>query len=261
MNMTFQFSSRTVASLLFACLLCLALTLLSGCGGAKFTPAEQTEVNKYLAEHGRNALLRYLEESSKDTHSDPGEHYSRVGKYVEFFISKGADVNAKDNDGNTPLHYGIWNPRVVHLLVSKGADVNAKGNGGITPLHLAAEEGGLDTVKFLVSKGADVNAKGSNLFLSESTPLHFVLGGTRDVEIIKFLVSKGADVNAKNGYGWAPLDMARGGTLPTNYGGRQVGYPGQSTVVADYLSGVGAKEELKVGGWGPGEREPFTGEK
>lgn len=64
---------------------------------------------------------------------------------MEFLIEKGADVNAKDNDGKTPLMFAsaFDNSRVVKLLIGKGADVNAKDNGGWSALIYAAYDGNL----------------------------------------------------------------------------------------------------------------------
>ena len=138
-------------------------------------------------------------------------------KVVEF-ISKGADVNARDDFyGETPLHNAAkgGEKEIAELLISKGADVNAriksptdmKNNEGETPLHKAASFTKLEVAELLVSKGADVHAKGG---LFDRTPLHMaagILGGDK-TEVIELLISKGADVNAKDNLGQTPLDNA-----------------------------------------------------
>jgi ankyrin repeat protein len=50
-----------------------------------------------------------------------------------------ADVNAKDNNGMTPLHGAgaSGNRRVAELLITYHADVNARDNNGATPLRWA----------------------------------------------------------------------------------------------------------------------------
>ncbi len=51
---------------------------------------------------------------------------------------------------------------VVKLLLAAGADVNAGDVMGMTPLHHAVSEGCLDDVKLLIGAGADVNARDRN---------------------------------------------------------------------------------------------------
>ena len=100
----------------------------------------------------------------------------------------------KCRDRRTLLHVAVLdeNMEFVKWLVSQGADVNAKQKNGDTPLHEAVHYNeGIAIVKFLVSKGADVHAKG----VCGWTPLFYTNGS--DIEFAKFLVSKGADVNAK----------------------------------------------------------------
>ena len=73
--------------------------------------------------------------------------------------------NARDKHGGTALHtavihidgfdsYGIVNELLLH-----GADVNATDNMGVTPLTLAAISGGEAIVERLIEAGADPNQK------------------------------------------------------------------------------------------------------
>eukprot|EP00919_Chromeraceae_sp_WS-2016_P064169 GHVR01151800.1.p1 GENE.GHVR01151800.1~~GHVR01151800.1.p1 ORF type:complete len:107 (+),score=8.97 GHVR01151800.1:2001-2321(+) len=46
---------------------------------------------------------------------------------------------------------------LVKFFIGKGANVNARDNNRVTPLIWASEEGHLDVVKFLIEKGAEIN--------------------------------------------------------------------------------------------------------
>ena len=80
---------------------------------------------------------------------------------VKQHLAAGADVNAKDEDGETPLHYTVYkgHKEIAELLIEKGADVDAGNSFGSTPLHNAAIDGHTEIVELLIAKGADVNAK------------------------------------------------------------------------------------------------------
>jgi uncharacterized protein len=61
--------------------------------------------------------------------------------------------------GNTHRHVPDgWVPAVKFLVETLGADVNARDHNGYTPLHHAAARGDNDLIRYLVSKGADVKA-------------------------------------------------------------------------------------------------------
>ncbi|WP_265033965.1 ankyrin repeat domain-containing protein [Wolbachia endosymbiont (group A) of Sicus ferrugineus] len=75
---------------------------------------------------------------------------------TEYFIQKGADVNAKDKDGNTPLHLAAMKGKidVVKILLEYNADVNTKNNEGRTALYYAANNNHQELVELLLAHGA-----------------------------------------------------------------------------------------------------------
>ncbi len=86
---------------------------------------------------------------------------------VAYWLNNGIDPNTKDEQDNTALHYAK-NKAVMDLLLKKGADINAKNNKGITPLHVHVVMGHSLRVNFLLGHKADVNVRDNN----EVTPLH-----------------------------------------------------------------------------------------
>ena len=74
-----------------------------------------------------------------------------LAKIVRLLLSSGADVNVKDRDGWTALHWAAQNGHsaVVQLLLEKGADINAKDQDGRTALYWAAQNGHEAVVRLL----------------------------------------------------------------------------------------------------------------
>jgi ankyrin repeat protein len=124
---------------------------------------------------------------------------------VKALLSNGADVNARDKMGDTPLHVAAnFNARdVAELLLAKGADVNARGDLGVTPLHLAAIANSKAVAELLLTKGADVNRKSED----GMTPMH-VAAASNAGDVAELLLVNGADLNAKSNTGSTPLHLA-----------------------------------------------------
>ena len=122
-----------------------------------------------------------------------------------WLIANGAEVNAKNNFGWTPLHYAAQGKAAAaaKTLIDSGAEVNAKNEGGWTPLHWAAVLNAAEVAKLLIDSGAEVNAKENFGW----TPLDYAAQGNA-AEVAKTLIDSGAEVNAKNDDGYTPLDYA-----------------------------------------------------
>ncbi|WP_241653864.1 ankyrin repeat domain-containing protein [Wolbachia endosymbiont of Nilaparvata lugens] len=82
---------------------------------------------------------------------------------VEKLIEKGADINARNNNDDTPLHEAARNnnSEVAEFFMSKHADVNTKNKDDWTPLHFAAACGNLNVVELILDKRDDVDAIGA----------------------------------------------------------------------------------------------------
>lgn len=66
-----------------------------------------------------------------------------IENYTTQLTAVGADVSAKDKDGNTPLHIGVMNhdyPFVRDLLRNVQADINITNGLGKSALHLALDK-------------------------------------------------------------------------------------------------------------------------
>lgn len=75
---------------------------------------------------------------------------------IERLIANGANVNAKDENGDTAVHAAAANNAInaAKALLNKEADINATNNEGNTPLHMANANGKHEIAKFLRGRGA-----------------------------------------------------------------------------------------------------------
>ena len=72
-------------------------------------------------------------------------------------LADGVDINAKEGDERTPLHYAPTK-KIAELLIKNGAHLNAESKFG-TPLNSAIYRGHMEVAELLIENGADVNAK------------------------------------------------------------------------------------------------------
>lgn len=120
---------------------------------------------------------------------------------MQLLLDKGAAIEATNRRKSTPLFWGIHDEAKVRLLVTRGANVNAKQADGRTPLYQAASLGnGTSTVRFLLDKGADPNVANAG----GQTPL-MAAASRGNVEVLSILLAKSVNVNTRSGNGATAL--------------------------------------------------------
>lgn len=147
-------------------------------------------------------------------------------KAVGELLALGADVNAVDSRGGTPLHAAVqsgatmysdvlFGPQMdaLRVLLDHGAKVNAGNKWNMTALHGAAQYGHIEAMELLLARGADPNIATND----GSTPLLFLLAshsfdrGQIDARMRDFILSlirRGVRVDVRNGEGTTVLQQA-----------------------------------------------------
>jgi ankyrin repeat protein len=155
---------------------------------------------------------------------------------VDLLLSKGADIEAADELGVTPLIMACQHsPKLIPILIEKGANINAlykyesdvmagaasygnveslkilmetykrdidvKTGRGHTPLACALTWGEEKAALYLIEKGADVHWKTQD---KKQTALHFATTEGL-VRVVEELLKQNVDVNARDIVGWTPL--------------------------------------------------------
>ena len=121
---------------------------------------------------------------------------------VQLLLDWGADLEVKDEEGNTPLCTSTLS--TARLLIEKGADPSAVNESGQNGLHFALVQRGradaLEYVQLLISHGVDWKRPDE----WGRTPLHLCCGHGSP-ELVALLLQNGVDVTARNKDGNQPL--------------------------------------------------------
>ncbi len=132
---------------------------------------------------------------------------------VDALLRRGADANARLENGTTPLEYAILTERrpVIAVLLARGADPNASDHGmSMLSLLVQTKPCPTATVSALLAAGADPNRHDAP---SARTPLLRALHAGAPA-CAKILLDHGARIDARDVAGGTALDAAVAGSSP-----------------------------------------------
>lgn len=140
--------------------------------------------------------------------------YRRDTEILRLLVEAGADINATDSQGDTPLMAAAQARDdsfsgtasllpYFRFLLDHGADIRRKNSRGETALSLAMKPGRSEAVRLLLDRGADPNEPGPLGY----TPLIYA-AFANDTARVRELLKAGADVNAPDRFGAPPLFWA-----------------------------------------------------
>lgn len=183
------------------------------------TEEEQKEFYLAVLKSNVEKVREYLDRGIDINREVPGEYplfvASKAGhpEMVKVLLEAGADVNQKDDEQETILHWlGHLGHQESHLEVVKilvqepKIDINSQDNEGNTPLHLASFSGNTKIVKVLAQMpGIKINAKNQNGW----TPFLAATAVVVRLEIVKYLAQiPGINLEARNNEGKNVLHLA-----------------------------------------------------
>ncbi|KAK4072083.1 hypothetical protein Trihar35433_4147 [Trichoderma harzianum] len=166
------------------------------------------------AEHGPSEAIELLRGLGADVNAldDFGQTpllisiYNKKWDIAELLIRGGANVDADERVGYAPLLGAVagGSDRIVKLLLKAKVDVDAIDEDGYSPLHLAVAQHELHILRQLLEAGAKIDAVTGT---GNQTPLHIAVRN-KYRDIVKVLLEMGARTTLYNSLGFSPLQLS-----------------------------------------------------
>lgn len=167
----------------------------------------------------RKVLTNGVNVNARDVNDSTALHYAAAScgdvNVVKLLLASGADVNVRNKQNVTPLLYSINmacdKTEITLVLLQAGADVNVAESGdGDTALWIATTESSNEVMEELLKRGANPNAQATSVGFAGYSPLHMAaLNGLTDR--VELLLRYGAAADIRNAKGQTPLDVANKG--------------------------------------------------
>ena len=116
-------------------------------------------------------------------------------------------IDKCDGFKRTPLVWAAFynNTELLKWLISNGANVNHKDKNGYSALHFAGQERNFESAKMLIENVADIELSDNH----GNTPIWTsILNSKGDYSLVKLLVSKGANLDMENNHNMTPRQLA-----------------------------------------------------
>ncbi|CAO3692903.1 unnamed protein product [Umbelopsis ramanniana] len=117
----------------------------------------------------------------------------------------GADINAPNDDGLSPIFVAGQHPQVIPVLIDNGAFVDARNSQkrNVAVLHHYVSQGQIEALRILLSSGCNIHSTDDDF----NTALHYA-ARKGNCEVAVLLLQKGIDINARNCRGESALHVA-----------------------------------------------------
>lgn len=157
-------------------------------------------LTKFLLENGADISVRDKKGINPELLADETRYVVRKF-WGENLLFDGKEHIWHRNGGNDALMMLLSkrdvNLKIVQLLIDYGADINAKNDEGFTPLMFAVENGNVGAVKLLLKYGAKVNVQdiyGNSILLHAVSNMYIK-------DLVPILIFSGANPKIKNNAG------------------------------------------------------------